>query len=654
MTHAESKVLQALLEHPYADPYWLGEYLGSQAYTTRILQTLKQRGYAQGFSLSRDDLKLKRVWTITRQGVKQLAKLRGVTYKAFASEYVYRRGRIAWLILVMERVTRLRWWMKTLEGFNSSGVGRRNALALKPFPLASVPMWKWEIAAWEEEIQVVARVGNGDRRVQFTGVARLCHRENGRWLTIHIHLDDANIPVAAYRNKFSHWFRAQRESRAFDSEGNLILAPLAIVAQDAYRLNEYATMLGEIALRHRLFLPNIYLALDADLKATRGNPAQPIWRNLNTGANKIFLADERGFAGERPAVSWRPICPPARRRNDAVIAPSSAVAPLGNTLDALAVIALTLSDTEHKLVRLIAAHPLLSAQEMTHLTNRYPSQIAAGIARLFKFGMVERKTIPAHETLTESAEVETDKRKLQRKRETKFRIVTEYGERYLAAVDGFATALAGYCQVKNWSREQTERRVREWTHTRLGNMLFVRMALAAHARGWELEWLSESASRLYFSVNGKRYAHLPDGRGILHIGETRNHFVVEIDTARSNADKLRTKIARCYASVVARLVPENPEEKTTILFITHSAERMSHLLQIAREIETEMDSTNSSLRRVAPILFGQAQMLVNPHETIDRANWVDLDGGRVCCFPQFESPIHSPEIVQTDRTVYKS
>lgn len=646
----EQKVLSALLEYPYADPYWLGEYLGSRSYTTRALQSLKQCGYAQGYTFSRGAIALKRVWAITPEGVKELAKLRGVPFKTLARTHSYRRGRMAWLILAMERVTRLRWWMKTLEGFNPPTIGNRNALALKPLTLACAPMWKWRIVSWQEEIFVRAR----NQRVGFTGAATLCHRENGRWLTLYIHVDDANTPIDAQRVKFARWMRAQQESAAFDSEGNLILSPLAVLAQDAYRLIEYATMFRAIALDQHLIVPNIFLALDENVKATRGNPAQPIWYNVNTGENKMLLADERGFEGELSASAWCPISPRVKHGKDSLVTPASVIEPNGIALDELAVTVLTLCNTDHRLVRLVAAHPLLSAQDMTHLTNRYPSQIATALVRLIKFGLVERMAIPAHETLMESAEVETDNRKRKRKRETGFYIVTERGERYLAAVDGFATALAQYRQVKMWSPEQSQRRVHEWTHTRLANLLFVKLTRAAHARGFELDWVSENESRLYFSLNGERRAFLPDGRGVLHAGDRHIHFVVEIDTTRSNADKLRKKIARCYASVVARLVPDNVEEKTTILFITHSTERMNHLLQIAREIEMEMDPAQTSLRRIAPILFGQQQMIVNPYETIDRANWVDLDGACTHCFEEFRPTPPKPDAVRTGRVMYKS
>lgn len=654
MTAAESRVLQTLLEHPYADPYWLGEFLGSRSYTTTALQPLKRRGYAQGFSFSREAIALKRVWTITPEGIKALAKLRGVPSNTLWRAHSYQRGRMAWLVLSMERVTRLRWWMKTLEGFNPSGVGRRNALAIRPLTLASAPMWKWEIVSWHEEIQVVAIIGKSATRVRFTGGAVLSNRENGRGLALLIHLDDANISATAHRENWTRWLKAQKDTPQFDSTRHLILTPLAIVAQNDYRFNEYATMLREIALRHHLILPNIYLALDENIKTTRGNPAQPIWYNINADQNQIFLADERGFVDVQSSPRWHLICPRVRHGTDSVIAPLSVINSTRGELDALAVTALTLSNTDHQLVRLIAAHPLLSAQDISQLTNHYPSQIAVSLVRLVNLGLVEWKIIPTHETLTESAEVETDKRKLQRKRETRFYIITECGERYLAAVDGFATALARYRQVKLWSAEQTLRRAREWTHTRLGNRFFVKLACAARARGWELEWISESESRLYFSLNGKRRAHLPDGRGILHIGDMHIHFVVEIDTTRSNAEKLRNKIARCYASIAARIVPENPDERTTILFVTHSTERLQHVLQIARELESEMDSTGFNLRNVAPILFGQVQMLLNPNETIDRAKWVDMDGEPVYCFPQFELAPQVNDARRTGKVTYKS
>lgn len=650
----ERKVLSALLEHPYADPFWLGEYLGSRSYTTTALQSLKRHGYAHGFQFSRDNLALKRAWTVTQEGVNALAQLHGVPNKLLTRKYAFQRGRLAWIVLAMERVTSLRWWMKNLEGFNPPNVGRRNVLALKPLALVQSPIWKWQVVEWNEELEIEGRVGKYVQGVGFTGGAILSRCEDGRWLRLLIHIDNANVPLRAHREHFTRWLMLQKDSRYLDNEGNLILPALAVIAQNDYRLNDYVTMFRQIALRYHLILPSIYLALDGTIRAVRGNPTQPIWYNINAGENRTLLADERGFAGEISEHSWHPILAHTKRKDAVILAPVSACESLGIQLDEIAATALTLNNTDNKLVRLGTAHPLLSAKELGQLTDLYQSQIATSLQRLCKLGLVERNTVPAFADLTEAAEIETDKRKLQRKRETKYYITTERGERYLAAVDGFGTALARYRRIKLWSPEQTKRLVRQWSHTRLGNMLFVKLASAMRTRGWELEWLSETESRLYFSLNGKRHAFLPDGRGVLRIQDTRIHFVVEIDAARSNAEKMRRKIARYYAGVVARIVPENPGETLRILIVTHSTERMNHLLEIAREIEKEMDPTRSSLRRVAPILLGQQQMIVNPRDTIDRAIWIDLDGQRTFCFPQFESVLEPPARISTGRVIYKS
>lgn len=650
----ERKVLSALLEHPYSDPYWLGEYLGSRAYTTTTLQSLKRRGYTKGFQYSRDDVALKRVWIVTEAGVSVLAQLRGLPRSELARQYSYQRGRMAWVILGIERLTRLRWWMKNLEAYNSPGVGRRNALALHPLSLASSPMWEWQVVNWNEEIAIEGRVGKYCKRVGFTGGAILAHRGSGQWLQLLIHIDNSNLPVDAHRERFFQWLMLQKDSRYFGNDGELRLPPLAVIAQNDYRLTDYVTMLRQISLRYHLILPGVYLASDKQIKAATGNPAQPIWYNPNAGESRILLADERGFSGEMGATSWQPMGAPTKQKGFVIDPSASEHEPVGIALDELAGTALTLQSTEDKLVRLVAAHPLLSAKEIAELTNLYQSQIATSLQRLSKFGLVEGRKIPTSEVMPESAEIETDKRKLQRRRGTRFFIVTEPGERYLAGVDGFGAALARYRKVKSWSPQQARRIVREWSHSRLANMVFLKLACAVRVRGWELEWLSEAESRLYFSLNGKRHAFLPDGRGVMHIENTQIHFVVEIDTARSNADKIRRKLARYYAGVVARILPENANETLRILIVTHSTERVRHLVGIAREVETEMDPSHSSLRRVAPILFGQQQMIVNPHETIDRPTWIDLEEQRMYCFPQFEPGTPLAHMPQTGRVIYKS
>lgn len=650
----ERKVLATLLEHPYADPFWLGEYLGSHAYTTAALQSLKRRGYAQGFQFTREDLALKRVWTITPEGVNALARLRGMRQSVIAQTHAYNRGRMTWMVLALERVTRLRWFMKNLEGYNRPSVGRRSALSLKPVAVIVSPAWKWQVIEWHEEIELVGKVKKRNLRARFDGAATLAHREDGGWLQVLVHFDDPNLPVKAYYNRFTNWLETQQDARFFDDQGSLRFPVLAVIAQNAYRLNDYAVLIREIARKKKGRLPNIYLALDEQVKAARGNPAQPIWSNAIVEGNKIFLADERGWLDKQPNAKWRPAAARVKSKKPVCILPASSSEVECPELDEVAGMALGLKDTDHRLVRLIASHPLLSSDEIEQLTNRCQSQISSSLRRLSEQHIVESKIVPSFKMMREPAEVEIDKRKMQRKRETKYHLATELGERYLAAVDGFGTALERYRLVKLWSPDQTKRLVREWSHTRAANMLFIKLITTARAHGFGLEWLAETESRLYFTVNGKRHSFVPDGHGMFRIRDNIFHFVVEIDTARSNAEKMRGKIARYYMSAVDRILKENPNESISILIITHSSERMSHLSDIAREVAERMDPMHLSLLRSAPVFFGQIQVVVNPRANVDRPIWTDLEGQRVYCFEEFRPLPPKPNTMRTGEVTYKS
>lgn len=654
LSRAERNVLFALLEHPYADPYWLGEYLGTRRYTTRVLQTLKRCGYAQGFAFSRSALALKRVWTITPEGVAALAKWRGEQSRMLASEYSFRRGRMAALVLAMDRVTRLRWWLKNLEGFNPPAVGRRNELLLKPLAPSASHTWQWKVLAWTEEIQVEGRIGKYAQRIGFSSGVMLSHRAEARWLSFLIHIDDANVPVSAHKPSFTRWLQLQKDARYWDEDGNLIFPSLAIIAETDYRQNEYVNLFREIVQPSHLVLPGIYVALDAQVKAARGNPAVPIWASPFAETLTGLLAEERGWIGNAPEPSWSHLCHRAQAKKSVCIVPQFTDSASGLRLENLAALALALGDTEHQLIRLIAAHPLLSTSEIAQLLNRQLSQVHNGLHQLVEMNLVEHKMVPDLEQMTVSASIEINARKLLRKRETKFYLVTERGERYLAAVDGFRTALVQYRKAKFWLPELTRRLTNQWSHTRLGNMLFLQLVRAARARSMEIEWLAESESRLYFSVNDKRYGALPDGRGVLRNGEMQLHFVVEIDTTRSSTEKLERKFSTYYASAVARIVSENPSETLRVLVITHSPERIVRLQQMARELEQAMDDTELPLRRVAPVLFTTFQMLVNTRDMLDRPIWTDMDGRRVYCFPQFEPMPLPPDTTRTGQVTYKS
>lgn len=650
----EEKVLKVLLAHPYLDPSWVAEYLGAPVRVNKALSLLHARGYAQRWMFTREQTALRSVWAITPEGVSALARRQGVQEAELIGTYCYRRGRMTWLLLNLERVTQVRRLMKILEGLNPPNTGPRNALALVPIAMSRSPAWKWQIVSWHEEIQVEGKQGKFTPPVAFHGGVVLRHCENGRQLRFFIEYDNPNVPVQAQRDRFVRWLMAQQQAHSFDAEGNLLMPAIAIVAQNEYRLSDYVEVFRQIALRYRLSLPGIYLAVETAVDAARGNPAQHIWYNVNAGERRMFLEEERGCAAEFDSQRWQPIVTRVKVKTPILITPASDGETIGVAVDDLASLNLAIKFTDQRLIRLIAAHPLLSEQEMATLVQCDRAQIARSLGKLAGLGFIEKMFAPSPDVMMEAAGIEMDARKFKRKMEIRYYVTTERGERYMAAIDGFGAALARYRQVKLWSPDQTKRLIRHWSHTRLGNILFVKLAQAIQERDLELEWFSEAESRLYFTVNGKRHAFLPDGRGMLKGKGRVVNFVVEIDTTRSNADKLRLKLARYYAGVMERILPENPNETLCILIITHSPNRMRHLIKIANEVTEQMDSGNNSLRRIAPVLFGQQQTIVLPKVVLDQPVWTDLNGQRTYCFEEFRPAPQKPNMMRTGRVTYKS
>lgn len=652
--HVEENVLQVLLEHPYLDPTWIGEYLGAPVRVNKALSLLRARGYAERWTFTREQTALRSVWAITPEGVCALAEQRGIENAALERAFTYRRGRIVWLALNLERVTQVRRFVKLLEGLNPSNAGPRQSLAVAAVAAPLSPLWKWQIVAWQEEVQVESKPGKFTASIPFHGQVMLKQCEGERFVRCFIEYDNPNVPVPGQRERFARWLRAQRAQNTFDREGNLLTPALVVIAHDAYRLNEYIELFRRLALRYRFALPGIYLAAETEVDAARADPAQRIWYSIGVGARRTLLEDESGWTVELENPRWRPIVARVQGQTPILITPARQDRTRGVTLQEMAALNLALRLTDHKLMRWIAAHPLLSEQELAVLMPCDRAQVSKGLKKLVTLDLIEKKSAPSPDALREIAETMMDTRTLKHKMKTRYWVTTERGERYLAAIDGFGAALVQYRRAKLWSPEQTERLVRQWSHTRLSNLLFVKLAQASQSRGLELEWFSEAESRFYFSVNGERQAFLPDGRGTLNGNGRVVPFVLEMDTTRSNAGKIRRKLELYFAAVSERVLPENPNETPRILIITHSPDRMRHLIKTANEVAAQMDSENGSLRRIAPVLFAQQQTIVLPNVVIDRPVWTDLNGQRTYCFEEFSPVPSKPDTTRTGRVTYKS
>lgn len=652
--HVEEQVLKVLLEHPYLDPSWIGEYLGAPVRVNKALSLLRARGYAERWTFTREQMALRSIWAITPEGVSALAQQLGAKTSELVRAYAYRRGRMTWLVLNLERVTMIRRFVKILEGYNPSDSGPRKSVALAPINAPVSPVWRWQVVSWQEEIQVEGKQGNSTRLVEFHGAVTLKHCDDERYLRVLVEYDNPNVPVQAQRQRFVWWLKAENARRVMDADGSLLMPALVVIADNAYRRSDYIELFGQIAVGKRLTLPGIYVAIETDVDAAGGNPAQRIWHNVNAVEKRMLLEDERGWTMELDRPRSRPIVTRVKAQTPVLVVPASDCKATGVAADELAALNLAIRFTDHKLIRLIAAHPLLSEQEMSILLRCDRAQISAGLKKLVAMELIESTSAPSPDALLEIAAIAIDARKFKRKMETRYYLTTERGERYLAAIDGFGAALARYRQAKLWSPDQTQRLVRQWSHTRLGNILFVKLALAIHARNLELEWFSETESRLYFTVNGKQYAFLPDGRGMLKGKGRIVPFVVEIDTTRSNETKMRRKLARYYAGVIERLLPENPNETLRILLITHSPDRMRHLMKIANTVMAEMDSGNPPLRQIAPVLFTQQQTILLAKPVVDQPVWVNLNGQRTYCFDEFHPAPSKADTMRTGRVTYKS
>lgn len=651
---AEIKVLKVLLQHPYLDPSWMGEYLGAPVRVNKALSLLRARGYAERWTFTREQTALRSIWAITPEGVSALAQQLGEKTSELVRAYAYRRGRMTWLVLNLERVTMIRRFVKILEGYNQLDTGPRKSVALAPIDAPVSPVWRWQVIAWQEEIQIEGKQGNSTRLVEFHCEVTLKHCDDEHYLRIFIEYDNPNVPAQAQRARFVRWLMAENARRVFDAGGNLLMPALVVIAPNAYRQSDYIELFRGIATGNRLALPGTYIALEADVDTVGGNPAERIWHNVNAGEKRMLLEDERGWVKELDHPRSRTTVTRVKAQAQVLIVPASESKNTGVAADDLAALNLAIRFTDHKLIRLIAGHPLLSEQEMAILLRCDRAQISAGLKKLVAMDLIESTSAPSPDALLEVAEIAMDARKFKRKMETRYYVTTERGEGYLAATDGFGEALERYRKAKLWSPEQTQRLVRQWSHTRLGNILFAKLALAMQARNLELEWFSETESRLYFSINGKQYAFLPDGRGLLKGSGRVVPFVVEIDTTRSNEDKMRRKLARYYAGVIERLLPENPNETLRILIITHSPERMRHLLKIANEVTVEMDSGNPPLRQIAPVLFAQQQTILLAKDVVEQPVWVNLNGQRTYCFEEFHSTPPKPDTMRTGRVTYKS
>jgi hypothetical protein len=213
---------------------------------------------------------------------------------------------------------------------------------------------------------------------------------------------------------------------------------------------------------------------------------------------------------------------------------------------ALAQIALNLKPLEKRTLDEIAAHPLLTRNELILLLQASKRRVQPGLANLAALKLIE----------------------VHRERY----LLAPTGQRYLALAAGFGNAVRRYARARGWGKG-FDSLIRHWEHTKEENRFFLHLAEIARDWGHALTWLSELESRLYYESGQRRHSFLPDGRGTYIAAAVRHEFALEIDRSRSPEERFRRKLAEYEACVSSNVLRSEGIELLRVLVVTNSWER---------------------------------------------------------------------------------
>ncbi|MBI5034078.1 MAG: replication-relaxation family protein [Chloroflexi bacterium] len=237
----------------------------------------------------------------------------------------------------------------------------------------------------------------------------------------------------------------------------------------------------------------------------------------------------------------------------------------------LARIALAMPPLEKRLLAEIAAHPLLTQQELGVLLQASLRHVRPGLAHLMALNLIQ----PHDEHF----------------------LIVAKGQQYLAYAAGFGSAVKRYARARGWGKGfDTLLRHRE--HTKAENQFFLELANIAITRGHMLTWLSELESRLYYEAGQRWHSFLPDGRGSYIARNVRYEFAVEIDRSRSSTERLRIKLAEYEACITSNVLRSEGIELLRLLVLTNSWERAETWCRAAESLRSSFPMFITTFERV--------------------------------------------------------
>jgi DNA-binding PadR family transcriptional regulator len=561
-------ILKALCEHPLLSRRQLELHLHVSSAGVRYgLRELRKRGWIWQANARQPGMRARAIYAPTRAGLEEVARQAGVPFDDFAVQTRLSTERLNRLVVTLERVFQLRTlflWLSPPKVKRSMSRNRSDKQASKPTNVSPSAAGLWQAVAWDVEAGKLFSTKRSAVWIPFHGGA-IMQREDKRWAFVVVEFDLNRAPVEGVRERFAQFVAAQDDPRYWGKEKEALFPVLLVIAQDELRLQEYYSILRSAALARQLPMPRAYLTTVRAMLSLRNDRASPIWYSTISGHRAALLFDTEGSRAPLPdRVPWRKmplsgtsskgegrkkingVITPLNPSSDRVIQKHEEKLEGALGLSELAQISLDLTPLGKRLLDEIAAHPLLTREELTLLLRGTLRWVRPALAE-----MCELKLIEPHESRY---------------------LVAPKGQQYLALVAGFGNAVRRYARARGWAGGFSEM-VRHLEHTKAENEFFLRLAEVARVRHHRLTWLSELEGRLYYEAGPRWHSFLPDGRGAYIAGKKRYEFALEIDRSRAPLARFRGKLSEYDACISSNVLRSEGIEFLRLLVVTNSWER---------------------------------------------------------------------------------
>ncbi len=562
------EILKALREHPLLSRRQLELLLHVSSAGVRYgLRELRKRGWIWQANARRPGMRARAIYAPTRAGLEELARQVGVPFSDVAAHARLSTERLNRLVVTLERVFQLRTlflWLSPPKPNRLMSRNRSGKQVSKPTNVSPSAAGLWQAVAWDVEVGKLFSTKRSAVWIPFHGAAIMQHKDK-RWTFVVVEFDLNRAPVEGVRERFAQFVAAQDDPRYWGKEKEVLFPVLLVIAQDELRLQEYYSILRSTALSRQLPMPRAYLTTVRAMLSLRNDRASPIWYSTISGHRTALLFDTEGSRAPLPdQVPWRkmPLSgtkpkSEGREKINGVITPELSGIEQGvrqdkkkiegaSSLSELAQISLNLTPLAKRLLDEIAAHPLLTREELTLLLRGTLRWVRPALAE-----MIQLKLIEPYESRY---------------------LIAPKGQQYLALVAGFGNAVCRYARARGWAGGFSEL-VRHLEHTKAENEFFLHLAEVARVRHHRLTWLSELEGRLYYEAGPRWHSFLPDGRGAYIAGKKRYEFALEIDRSRSPLARFRGKLSEYDACINSNVLRSEGIEFLRLLVVTNSWER---------------------------------------------------------------------------------